>query len=79
VFRREVSQVAAARIVPKQLILKVNHHGSSSYCRVAGPLRGGKGRISTDSGALSNVPYGFATRFEQERGTIETCISNRNS
>jgi osmotically inducible protein OsmC len=34
-----------------------------------GPLKGGKGRIGTDSGALSNLAYGFGTRFENERGT----------
>ncbi len=34
-----------------------------------GALKGGKGRISTDSGVLSDAPYGFATRFERERGT----------
>lgn len=34
-----------------------------------GSLKDGKGTISTDSGALSNTPYSFATRFESARGT----------
>src|SRR5690348_14751829 len=34
-----------------------------------GSLKAGKGALSTDSGALSNVPYSFATRFEGVRGT----------
>jgi osmotically inducible protein OsmC len=34
-----------------------------------GGLKDGKGTISTESGVLSNVPYGFKTRFEGERGT----------
>jgi osmotically inducible protein OsmC len=27
----------------------------------------GKGQISTETGALKNVPYGFATRFEDDK------------
>lgn len=34
-----------------------------------GPLRTGKGTVSTGSGALSEQPYGFATRFEDKPGT----------
>jgi osmotically inducible protein OsmC len=34
-----------------------------------GSLKEGKGTISTESGALSNTPYSFATRFEGVRGT----------
>jgi|SRR5690242_11345375 len=34
-----------------------------------GSLKVGKGALSTDSGALSNVPYSFAMRFEGARGT----------
>jgi osmotically inducible protein OsmC len=34
-----------------------------------GPGRTGKGDISTDSGVLSKSPYGFNTRFENEKGT----------
>ena len=29
----------------------------------------GKGTISTESGVLSQTPYGFNTRFEGEKGT----------
>ncbi len=35
----------------------------------SGDLRSGKGTISTGSGALSNLPYGFNTRFGDEKGT----------
>ncbi|MBI2385151.1 MAG: OsmC family protein [Elusimicrobia bacterium] len=34
-----------------------------------GGLKDGKGLISTESGALVNRPYGFATRFGEEKGT----------
>lgn len=34
-----------------------------------GDLRTGKGTISTESGALSSLPYGFNTRFGDEKGT----------
>ena len=34
-----------------------------------GDLRTGKGAISTESGALSNLPYSFNTRFGAEKGT----------
>jgi lipoyl-dependent peroxiredoxin len=34
-----------------------------------GGLKDGKGQISTDSGVLANTPYGFTTRFENEKGT----------
>jgi len=35
---------------------------------VAGFMEG-NGTVSASSGALSNVPYSFATRFESEPGT----------
>lgn len=34
-----------------------------------GDLKNGKGAISTESGALSQAPYGFNTRFGDVRGT----------
>jgi osmotically inducible protein OsmC len=34
-----------------------------------GGLKDGKGQISTESGALSDQPYGFNTRFEDQPGT----------
>jgi osmotically inducible protein OsmC len=34
-----------------------------------GDLRSGQGTISTESGALNALPYGFATRFGDEKGT----------
>jgi lipoyl-dependent peroxiredoxin len=34
-----------------------------------GSLKEGKGKISTDSGALSNTQYSFTTRFENGVGT----------
>jgi len=34
-----------------------------------GNLKGGKGTVSTESGALSQTPYSFSTRFENVRGT----------
>src|SRR5471032_540050 len=35
----------------------------------SGGLKDGKGFISTQSGALDNVPYGFNTRFEDGPGS----------
>jgi len=34
-----------------------------------GGLKDGKGAISTKSGALADMPYGFASRFEGQPGT----------
>lgn len=34
-----------------------------------GDIKQGKGRISTESGVLSDSPYGFNTRFEDGKGT----------
>jgi osmotically inducible protein OsmC len=40
--------------------------GSAKY---EGFGKGGKGHVSTQSGVLSDSPYGFNTRFENEPGT----------
>lgn len=34
-----------------------------------GPLREGKGQMSTQTGVLAETPYSFTTRFETEPGT----------
>ena len=34
-----------------------------------GTGRDGKGNLSVDSGVLSDTPYSFRTRFENEKGT----------
>lgn len=34
-----------------------------------GGIKDGSGTVSTQSGALSNVPYGFNTRFEDQPGS----------
>ena len=34
-----------------------------------GDLKGGKGRISTQSGVLADAQYSFSTRFEEGKGT----------
>ena len=34
-----------------------------------GSLKEGKGTISAESGAITNLPYSFKTRFESEKGT----------
>ncbi|MGZ4833115.1 MAG: OsmC family protein, partial [Terriglobales bacterium] len=34
-----------------------------------GGLKDGKGTVSSASGVLSNTPYSFMTRFENEKGT----------
>lgn len=35
----------------------------------SGGIKDGKGAISTESGALKDYPYGFASRFEGQPGT----------
>jgi osmotically inducible protein OsmC len=40
--------------------------GSAAW---TGDLRTGKGTVSTESGALDQRPYGFNTRFGDEKGT----------
>ncbi len=35
----------------------------------SGGLKDGAGKVSTQSGVLDNVAYGFAARFEQQPGT----------
>ena len=34
-----------------------------------GTIKEGRGTISTETGALSDAPYGFGSRFEKESGT----------
>ncbi len=46
--------------------MKINRRGSAVW---SGGLKDGKGAISTQSGALKEYPYGFATRFEGVNGT----------
>ncbi|MET0360134.1 MAG: OsmC family protein [Sphingobium sp.] len=46
--------------------MKINRSGSAIW---SGGLKDGKGSISTQSGALSAQPYGFATRFEGVPGS----------
>lgn len=46
--------------------MKVTKTGSARW---QGGLRDGKGEVSTESGALSALPYGFNTRFEGTPGT----------
>src|SRR5215467_2629371 len=41
-------------------------HGSAVW---QGGIKDGKGAISTESGALKEYPYGFASRFEGQRGS----------
>jgi osmotically inducible protein OsmC len=46
--------------------MKIVRRGSAVW---QGGLKDGKGAISTESGALKAHPYGFAARFEGQRGT----------
>ena len=41
----------------------------SGSARYEGLGKGGKGHVSTQSGALEDQPYGFQTRFEDKPGT----------
>jgi osmotically inducible protein OsmC len=46
--------------------MKIKRKGSAVW---QGGTKDGKGAISTESGALSSYPYGFASRFEGQRGS----------
>ncbi|MBN91108.1 MAG: OsmC family peroxiredoxin [Erythrobacteraceae bacterium] len=46
--------------------MKTTNSGSARY---DGLGKDGKGRVSTQSGALKDQPYGFQTRFEDAAGT----------
>jgi osmotically inducible protein OsmC len=46
--------------------MKITRTGSAAW---QGGLKDGKGSISTQSGALSVYPYGFASRFEGVKGS----------
>jgi osmotically inducible protein OsmC len=46
--------------------MKIKRRGSAAW---QGGLKDGKGAISTESGALKEYPYGFASRFEGRPGT----------
>jgi osmotically inducible protein OsmC len=46
--------------------MKINRTGTAHW---AGGIKDGKGEISTQSGALKEYPYGYASRFEGVAGT----------
>src|SRR3569833_566647 len=46
--------------------MKIKRRGSAVW---KGGLKYGRGTISTESGALQAYPYGYASRFEGQRGT----------
>jgi osmotically inducible protein OsmC len=46
--------------------MKITRTGSAAW---QGGIKDGKGSISTESGALKDYPYGFASRFEGQRGS----------
>jgi lipoyl-dependent peroxiredoxin len=46
--------------------MKIKRKGSAVW---RGGLKDGKGALSTESGALNNYPYGFASRFEGVKGS----------
>jgi lipoyl-dependent peroxiredoxin len=46
--------------------MKIKRRGSAAW---QGGIKDGKGTISTESGALNAYPYGFASRFEGQKGS----------
>ncbi|WP_199195142.1 MULTISPECIES: OsmC family protein [Pirellulaceae] len=46
--------------------MKIKRKGSVVW---QGGIKDSKGEISTESGALSSYPYGFASRFEGQKGS----------
>jgi osmotically inducible protein OsmC len=47
-------------------VMKIVRSGSAVW---SGGLKDGRGAISTESGAMNEHPYGYASRFEGVRGT----------
>jgi osmotically inducible protein OsmC len=47
-------------------VMNIKRRGSAVW---HGGIKDGKGAISTESGAMSSYPYGFAARFEGQRGS----------
>lgn len=46
--------------------MRITRSGSAAW---TGGIKDGKGTLSTDSGALNQYPYGFASRFEGTPGS----------
>jgi osmotically inducible protein OsmC len=46
--------------------MQIKRRGSAAW---QGGIKDGRGTISTESGALNAYPYGFASRFEGQRGS----------
>jgi osmotically inducible protein OsmC len=46
--------------------MKITRKGSAVW---QGGIKDGKGAISTESGALSEYPYGFSSRFDGQQGS----------
>ncbi len=46
--------------------MAIKKSGSAAW---QGGIKDGKGSISTESGALKDYPYGFAARFEGQKGS----------
>ncbi|MGQ8366887.1 OsmC family protein [Glaciecola sp. 1036] len=46
--------------------MSMKNYATAKYVGLGKP---GKGYVSTQSGAFDNQPYGFNTRFEDEKGT----------
>ncbi len=46
--------------------MAIKKHGSATW---TGGLKDGKGAFTTESGALKDYPFGFASRFEGVRGS----------
>lgn len=48
------------------MTITIKRHGSAAW---QGGIKDGRGTISTESGALDAYPYGFASRFEGQKGS----------
>ena len=46
--------------------MKIKRKGSAAW---QGGIKDGKGALTTESGALTDYPYGFASRFEGQKGS----------
>jgi osmotically inducible protein OsmC len=59
--------------IPFRRVYSVSFKGGSMKRKASaewkGGLKDGKGTVSSDSGVLSNTPYSFSTRFEDQPGT----------
>src|SRR5580658_589938 len=65
-WRNPLEHVEPQKLYQGESAMKIKRKGSAAW---QGGIKDGKGTISTESGALKAYPYGFASRFEGQKGS----------